>query len=121
MSRSFLRAALAAVSALGAASAATAGPSGPAGGGATVVPPAKIVRCPPVLHPHMQLATPVVPWTAGDASFPVTLDPLNAPRVEGGKLICYYAMGASPAAFVIWQNEGARKCTANKQGFVCMS
>lgn len=119
MSRSIVWTALVALSSICAASVAQAGPNHPGhpGGG---LPHA--LSCRPTVQVKMTPTHSIDDgfWTPGDAPFNVTLDPKNPPRVEGGKLICYYAMGNSPAAFVMWHvQDKYLTCTATKTGFMC--
>jgi hypothetical protein len=78
------------------------------------------VRCPdPAIVKITSSNTP--DWETKSKPAHLHIDMQNAPRVESNTLICTYALGSQPDAFVLYRPQGARTCTVTpeKKGFVC--
>ena len=78
------------------------------------------IHCP---NPATVKMTPVgaAGWQTNTAPVSLKLDPLNPPRVESNTLICYYALGNQPGAFVLFRSQAGHPCSATSDhtGFVC--
>jgi hypothetical protein len=82
--------------------------------------PSMRIPCPdPAIIKMTPMNTP--DWSTNTAPVQLHIDPLNAPRVESNTLICYYALGNQPGAFVLFRPQGPRACTVepDMKGFIC--
>jgi hypothetical protein len=92
------------------------------GPGANRPRPAMNIRCP---NPTTVSMAPVgAPgWSTNTTPVHLALDPLNPPRAESNTLICYYALGNQPGAFVLFRSANGQSCsaTSDHKGFVCVA
>jgi hypothetical protein len=81
----------------------------------------RVVRCPEHVAVVLNPTTTAAGWMTNDTSVALSLDAKNPPRVESGRLICYYAMPDGYNAFVYFQSQGQQSCTVldDKTGFEC--